>query len=102
MTALDQESQFLEAFCKQHELPQLPNEITVPSFSDSGSAECKPMLLATVDDIALAAHGLDQTIDQLVDQLHALRRVYRLARASGAKGADYVVESLCQHEEVCL
>jgi hypothetical protein len=81
-------------------LENLPDEIAIPAMADGVEAESKPLLLATVDDIAFAQQGLNQALSRIVEQIESLRRVHDMARGLGAKGADYTLEYLRKHGEV--
>ncbi len=81
-------------------LEKLPDEISIPNVSDEEDPQCKPLLLATVDDIAFAQQGLNKELSRIVQEMDSLRQVHDLARKHGAKGADYALEFLREHGEV--
>ena len=49
---------------------------------------------ATLDDIAFALLSAEAEFNAVGDRLHALRKLYNLARQAGALGADRVVEAV--------
>ncbi len=81
-------------------LESLPDAIAIPAVSDADEAESKPLILATVDDIAFAQQGLNKELSRIVQEMESLRRVHDMARGLGAKGADYALEFLREHGEV--
>ena len=53
-----------------------------------------PIEEARLDDIAFAVAPVEAEFDAVADRLHALKRLYRLARRSGALGADRAFEAV--------
>jgi len=101
MAIFTKETDFLETLRKSSfALESLPDEIAIPAIADGVEAESKPLLLATVDDIAFAQQGLNQALSRVVEQIESLRRVHDMARGLGAKGADYALEYIREHGEV--
>ncbi len=92
---------FLNALRKSsYSLEKLPDEITIPALRYGDGTECKPLLLATVDDVAFAQQGLNKEMSRLVEKMEALRRLHDMARGLGAKGSDYALEFVREHGEV--
>jgi hypothetical protein len=72
-------------------LEALPDTIVMPVLgSKQAEQTIKPITEATLDDIAFALRGLDAEFSAVSDRLHALRKLYQLARDAGAVGADRV------------
>jgi hypothetical protein len=70
----------------------LPESIHVPSGGDRQTEVIKPIELATLDDLAFAAIGVEAQLDALNSRFYALRRLYRLAREKGALGIHNAVD----------
>jgi hypothetical protein len=101
MTIFTKETHFLEALRKSSfSLESLPDVISIPPVSDADEPESKPLILATVDDIAFAQQGLNKALSRIVKEMESLRQVHDMARGLGAKGADYTLEFLREHGEV--
>jgi hypothetical protein len=101
MKAISKTTEFLEVLRhSSFALQALPDEIVIPVMRDDTNGETKPIVLATVDDIAFSHQGLNQAINDLVDRMDALRHAHDMARGVGAKGADYALEFIRQHGEV--
>lgn len=97
----EEEAHFLDALRKSSfSLGSLPDAITIPALAEGDQADLKPLLLATVDDIAFAQQGLAQTLDRAMAEMKALHQLHARARVLGAKGADYALEFLRQHGEI--
>jgi hypothetical protein len=86
----------LAAVRKRHiSLESLPETIVVPAFASLGrNAAVKSIVDATLDDIAFAVRGLEDEFNALGDRLHALRRLYGLARQAGALGAHGAAQAI--------
>ncbi len=101
MAIFSKETDFLEALRKSSfALESLPGEIAIPAIYEGVKAESKPLLLATVDDIAFAQQGLNKSLSRIVEQIESLRRLHDMARGLGAKGADYALDYIREHGEV--
>lgn len=72
----------------------LPDNVRIPALGISQSEIIKPTELATLDDIAFALLGLDAEVESLNNRHYALRRLYRLARATGATGLEIAVNAI--------
>lgn len=70
----------------------LPESIRVPSGGDRQTEVIKPIELATLDDLAFAAIGVETQVDALNSRFYALRRLYRLAREKGALGSHNAID----------
>jgi len=83
----------LDDLRKRHlALEALPKAILIPPRSPQNECVSKAIEEATVDDLAFAMRGLEADFNAIGDQLHALRKLYNLARAAGALGADRVID----------
>jgi len=80
---------------KQHAtLQALPDTIHIPAFGRRNEVATKPVDDATLDDLAFAMRGVEVEFNELGDRLYAIRKLYSLARQSGALGADRAVDAL--------
>lgn len=77
---------------RQHALlAALPDAIKVPISADVGRGlNVVPLDAATVDDVALAIRVVAVEFDEVGDRLHALQKLYSLARQAGALGAERI------------
>lgn len=83
----------LSAVRKHHYgLATLPDTIRIPAVGDRPETPTKPIETATVDDIAFAVRGIEAEFNAVADLLHALRKLYTLARGAGALGADCAID----------
>mgnify|MGYP000929541578 CR=1 FL=1 len=71
-----------------------PESIHIPPLGINRMDIVKPIEHATLDDIAFAAQALDKKADALRDELYALHRLYKEARAKGALGSDNIVQAI--------
>lgn len=87
-------SAVLTALRKRHfALEALPDTIVVPGLeSRQRQAAVKAIEEATLDDISFAIRGVEAEFNAVGDRLHALRKLYNLAREAGALGADRAVD----------
>lgn len=70
-------------------LESLPETILVPAQPPGRSEPvAKPLVEATVDELAFALAPAEAAFKAAADRLHALRRLYRIARDAGAVGTD--------------
>ncbi|MBI2717214.1 MAG: hypothetical protein HYX36_00400 [Rhizobiales bacterium] len=84
----------LMAIRKRHfMLEALPDTIVIPALGREQSEQIvKPISEATLDDVAFALRGLDAEFSAVSDRLHALKKLYQMARDAGAIGADYALD----------
>jgi hypothetical protein len=76
-------------------LEALPDTVSVPALeARQRPAADKPIEDATLDDIAFAMLGMEAEFNAVGDRLHALRKLYNLARQAGALGSDRAVEAI--------
>jgi hypothetical protein len=74
-------------------LEALPDAIVIPALGGKRAEQTvKPITEATLDDVAFALRGLDAEFSAVSDRLHALRKLYQLARDAGAVGADCALD----------
>lgn len=100
MATLTKPSLFLEALRRSSStLANLPDEIVIPDAVHPEQIDVKPLLIATVDDIAFAQQGLHRALAGLAREFESLRRLHDMARGLGAKGADYAIEYLREQGE---
>lgn len=72
----------------------VPESVHIPPLGINRTDIVKPIEHATLDDIAFAAQALDKKADALRDELYALHRLYKEARAKGALGSDNIVQAI--------
>ncbi len=84
----------LAAIRKRHfMLEALPDTIVIPVLGNRQAEQSvKPISEATLDDVAFALRGLDAEFSAVSDRLHALRKLYQMARDAGAIGADCALD----------
>jgi hypothetical protein len=88
VTALRKRHMWLEA---------LPDTVSIPALeARQRPAAVKPVEDATLDDIAFAMLGMEAEFNAVGDRLHALRKLYSLARQAGALGSDRAVEAISE------
>jgi hypothetical protein len=86
----------MTALCKRHiSLEALPDTIAIPALD----ARHRPAIVkatedATLDDIAFAMLAAEVEFNAVGDRLHALRKLYSLARKAGAFGPDRAVDAI--------
>jgi hypothetical protein len=78
-------------------LEALPDTVSIPAFE----ARQQPVAVeaiedATLDDIAFAMLGMEAEFNAVGDRLHALRKLYSLARQAGALGSDRAVDAISE------
>jgi len=76
----------------------LPESIRIPSGGDRQSEVIKPIELATLDDLAFAAIGVEAQVDALNSRFYALRRLYNAARARGAVGSQNAINVVASNK----
>jgi hypothetical protein len=88
----------LNAIRKRHfMLDALPDTIVIPPLGALRREQTvTPLQDATVDDIAFAMRGVEAEFNAIGDRLHALRKLYGLAREAGALGAERAVDAVAR------
>lgn len=86
----------ITALRKRHfALEALPDTIVIPAFEARQRVpNVRAIADATLDDIAFALLAAEAEFNAVGDRLHALRKLYSLARQAGALGADLVVNAV--------
>ena len=86
------------ALRKRHfALDALPDLIAIPAFeARQRPATVKAIEDATLDDIAFAMLVTEAEFNAVGDRLHALRKLYNLARQAGALGSDRAVDAISE------
>ncbi|HXF88166.1 MAG TPA: hypothetical protein VNK48_07435 [Xanthobacteraceae bacterium] len=80
---------------RHYGLEALPDTIVVPALgARRPEATMKRIEDATLDDIAFALRGIEAEFNAVGDRLHALRRLYVLAREAGALGCERPIDLL--------
>jgi hypothetical protein len=78
-------------------LEALPDTVSIPALeAQQRPATVKAIEDATLDDIAFAMLGMEAEFNAVGDRLHALRKLYNLARQAGALGADRAVDVISE------
>ncbi len=78
-------------------LEALPDTVSIPALeARQRLAADKPIEDATLDDIAFAMLGMEAEFNAVGDRLHALRKLYNLARQAGALGSDRAVNAISE------
>lgn len=76
-------------------LEALPDTVSIPALeARQRPAIVKPIEDATLDDVAFAMLATEAEFNAVGDRLHALRKLYNLARQAGALGADRAVGAI--------
>lgn len=100
MEFLTTESNFLDKLRKRSfSLKNLPDEINIGSYKEGDEEGIKPLLLATVDDIAFAQQHLNRQLTSLLNTFDSIRNLHDMARSLGAKGTDYALEFIREYGE---
>ena len=85
---------------RHHSLATLPDTIVLPARGETYARSfSKPLIDASLDDVAFAVRGVEAEFDAVSDRLYALKKLYRLARDAGAVGADTAVEAVANAPE---
>lgn len=79
---------------RHYALDALPDTIAIPALGARRDAVVKPIDDATLDDLAFALGGIEAEFNAVGDRLHALRKLYGLARRAGALGADSAIDAV--------
>ena len=74
-----------------HSLDGLPDTIAIPAVGPRREPAAKPVEEATLDDLAFALNAIEDEFNLVGDRLHAVRKLYVLARRAGGLGADVAV-----------
>jgi hypothetical protein len=84
----------LAAIRKRHfMLEALPDTIVIPALGGEKTEQVvKQITEATLDDVAFALRGLDAEFSAVSDRLHALKKLYQMARDAGAIGANCALD----------
>jgi hypothetical protein len=92
------ESAAVTALRKRHSwLEALPDTIAIPTLeAPHRPATDKAVEDATLDDVAFAMLVTEAEFNAVGDRLHALRKLYNLARQAGALGADRAVDAISE------
>lgn len=93
----------LASIRKRHfALDDLPDTIVIPASAILQRKELVvPIEEATLDDIAFAMGGIEEEFNVVGDRLHALRKLYNLAREAGAPGTARAVDIILRHTGSC-
>ncbi|OJU28507.1 MAG: hypothetical protein BGN91_07910 [Nitrobacter sp. 62-13] len=76
-------------------LEALPDTVSIPALeARQRPAAVKAIQDATLDDIAFAMLGAEAEFNAVGDRLHALRKLYNMARQAGALGSDRAVDAI--------
>lgn len=74
-------------------LEALPEAIVIPVLGEIRREQLvKPIEDATLDDIAFALLGVEAEFSAVGDRLHALRKLYGIARQAGARGSECALD----------
>ena len=74
-------------------LEALPDTIVIPVLGDVRREQVVKLIEdATLDDIAFALLGVEVEFSAVGDRLHALRKLYCLARQAGARGSECALD----------
>lgn len=85
---------------RHHSLAALPDTIVLPARGETHAGSVsKPLIDASLDDVAFAVRGVEAEFDALSDRLYALKKLYRLARDAGAVGADSAIDAVVNSTE---
>ena len=78
-------------------LEALPDTVSIPALeARQRPVTVKPIEDATLDDIAFAMLGMEAEFNAVGDRLHALCKLYGLARQAGALGSDRAVDAISE------
>lgn len=78
---------------RHYALEALPATIVIPVLGEIRCEQVvKPIEDATLDDIAFALLGVEAEFSAVGDRLHALRKLYGLARQAGARGSECALD----------
>ncbi len=85
----------LESLRRRHyAMEALPDTIRVPALGGRAEEEAKPVMDATVDDVAFAILAVEAESYAIGERVSALRKLYALARQNGAIGADIAAAAI--------
>ena len=78
---------------RHYALEALPDTIVIPALGEVRREQVvKPIEDATLDDIAFALLGVECEFSAVGDRMHALRKLYGLARQAGARGSERALD----------
>ena len=78
---------------RHYALEALPDTIVIPVLGEVRREQVvKPIEDATLDDIAFALLGVECEFSVVGDRMHALRKLYGLARQAGARGSERALD----------
>ena len=78
---------------RHYALEALPDTIVIPALGEVRREQVvKPIEDATLDDIAFALLGVEAEFSAVGDRMHALRKLYDLARQAGARGSERALD----------
>jgi hypothetical protein len=71
-----------------YSLRTLPDAITIPAAGAQRETIVKAIEDATLDEVAFALLAMEMEFNAVGDRMHALRKLYSLARQAGALGSE--------------
>ena len=78
---------------RHYALEALPDTIVIPVLGEVRREQVvKPIEDATLDDLAFALLGVESEFSAVGDRMHALRKLYGLARQAGARGSERALD----------
>lgn len=78
---------------RHYALEALPDTIVIPVLSEIRREQVVKLIEdATLDDIAFALLGVEAEFSAVGDRLHALRKLYGIARQAGARGSECALD----------
>ena len=83
----------IEHLRKKHfYLRSLPARIDIPAMGLHPAIMAKPIEDASLDELAFAANAIEHEFNELADRLHAIRKLYTLARKCGGLGSEKAID----------
>jgi len=80
---------------RHYALQMLPDTVVIPVLGEIRREQVvKPIEDATLDDIAFAVLNIEAEFGAVGDRLHALRKLYGLARQAGARGSERAFDAV--------
>lgn len=83
----------LDRLRQAYGLSALPDMIETEIFGEFGHQISKPLVQATIDDVAFAIQALTAENNAATDRLYALRRLHDRARRAGGLGTALAVDA---------
>ena len=78
---------------RHYALEALPDTIVIPVLGEVRREQVvKPIEDATLDDLAFALLGVESEFSAVGDRMHALRKLYGLARQAGERGSERALD----------